>query len=81
MSGPNSEPVLIDPAVYYGHREAELAMTRLFGGFPELFYATYNKAYPLKCGYKYREGIYMFYHILNHMNLFDLGYRNQAVAL
>lgn len=81
MIGPNGEPVLIDPAVYYGHREAELAMTRLFGGFSQAFYDAYCRTYPLKPGYEFRENVYTLYHVLNHLNLFGSGYRHQAVLL
>ena len=72
---------LIDPAVYYGHREADLAMTKLFGGFDSRFYSAYNEEYPLVAGYEYRENIYKLYHVLNHLNLFGNGYYNQAVSL
>lgn len=81
MCGINSEPVIIDPAVYYGHREADLAMTKLFGGFSPDFYSSYNETYPLKEGYEYRENIYILYHVLNHLNLFGRGYYEQAVRL
>jgi len=74
-------PVLIDPAVYYGHREADLAMTKLFGGFKPEFYSAYNECYPLPEGYEYRENIYKLYHVLNHLNLFGKGYYNQAISL
>jgi len=74
-------PVLIDPAVYYGHREAELAMTRLFGGFDHQFYDAYNDQWPLKPGYKVREAVYTLYHVLNHLNLFGISYKHQAMAL
>lgn len=77
----NSNPVLIDPAVYYGHREADLAMTKLFGGFDDIFYDTYSKHKPLPQGYDYRENIYMLYHVLNHLNLFGNSYYGQAVRL
>ncbi|NWF51114.1 MAG: fructosamine kinase family protein [Ignavibacteriaceae bacterium] len=72
---------LIDPAVYYGHREADLAMTKLFGGFDKAFYESYNEAYPLEDGYAYRENIYKLYHVLNHLNLFGRGYYSQAISL
>jgi len=72
---------LIDPAVYYGHREADLAMTKLFGGFDEKFYSAYNEEYPLDDGYEYREDIYKLYHVLNHLNLFGSGHYMQAVNL
>ncbi|MFC2121821.1 fructosamine kinase family protein, partial [Bacteroidota bacterium] len=81
MCGYNSEAVLIDPAVYYGHREADLAMTKLFGGFSYDFYASYIETYPLKKEYEYRENIYLLYHVLNHLNLFGQGYYEQAVSL
>jgi len=77
----NSNPVLIDPAIYYGHREAELAMTKLFGGFDPIFYDTYSKHKPLPQGYDYRENIYMLYHVLNHLNIFGNSYYGQAVRL
>ena len=71
-------PVIFDPAVYYGDREAELAMTELFGGFPADFYSAYQSAYPLDNGYKTRKTLYNLYHILNHFNLFGGGYQSQA---
>lgn len=74
-------PVLIDPAVYYGHREAELAMTMLFGGFPMEFYDEYDKAYPLKSGWKIRIRIYKLYHLLNHLNLFGRSYLPESESI
>ena len=74
-------PVLFDPAVYYGDREADLAMTELFGGFPADFYAAYNEALPLDSGYRTRKDLYNLYHILNHFNLFGGGYANQALHM
>ena len=71
-------PVLFDPAVYYGDREADLAMTELFGGFSADFYAAYNEAWPLDAGYATRKTLYNLYHILNHLNLFGGGYLYQA---
>ncbi len=79
--GLNGEPVLIDPAVYYGHREAELAMTKLFGGFSELFYTSYDDTFPLLQGHEYRQGIYTLYHVLNHLNIFGQGYKPEAISL
>lgn len=81
LTNESGKAVLIDPAVYYGHREAELAMTNLFGGFSSSFYNAYNKTYPLKYGWEHREGIYTLYHVLNHLNLFGSGYRNHAIML
>ncbi len=74
----DGEPVIFDPAVYYGDRETDLAMTELFGGFPAAFYAAYNNAYPLDDGYRLRKTLYNLYHILNHLNLFGGGYGAQA---
>ncbi|MEK7792872.1 MAG: fructosamine kinase family protein [Pseudomonadota bacterium] len=71
-------PVLFDPAVYYGDREADIAMTELFGGFPANFYSAYRNDYPLDSGYNIRKIVYNLYHILNHLNLFGSGYLNQA---
>ena len=71
-------PVLFDPAVYYGDREADLAMTELFGGFDENFYRAYREAWPMDVGYRVRKGLYNLYHILNHFNLFGGGYGHQA---
>lgn len=68
------DPALIDPAVYYGHREADLAMTRLFGGFSPSFYEAYQQEYPLPEGWEHREDIYKLYHLMNHLNLFGRGY-------
>lgn len=70
----SGEPALIDPAVYYGHREAELAFTELFGGFPAAFYRAYQEVWPLEAGFEERREIYNLYHLLNHLNLFGEGY-------
>jgi fructosamine-3-kinase len=72
------EPVILDPATYYGDREVDLAMTELFGGFPAAFYRGYNQAFPLDEGYQQRKTIYNLYHVLNHFNLFGGGYGSQA---
>ena len=72
------EPVLLDPAVYFGDREVDIAMTELFGGFPTAFYRGYEEAYPLEDGYQQRKILYNLYHILNHFNLFGGGYGSQA---
>jgi fructosamine-3-kinase len=68
------EPVLIDPAVYVGDREADLAMSALFGGFPPSFYAAYREVYPLAPGYEDRQPLYQLYYLLCHLNLFGEGY-------
>jgi len=74
----DGEPVIFDPAVYYGDREADLAMTELFGGFGARFHAAYREAWPLDPGYRVRRDLYNLYHVLNHLNLFGGGYRAQA---
>ncbi|HEX6320411.1 MAG TPA: fructosamine kinase family protein [Burkholderiales bacterium] len=71
-------PVVFDPAVYYGDREADLAMTELFGGFPPEFYEGYNSEWPLDGGYSRRKPLYNLYHLLNHLNLFGGGYLGQV---
>jgi len=81
MVDENNSAVLIDPAVYYGHREADLGMTKLFGGFSSEFYQAYNETFPLEDGYEYRENLYKLYHVLNHLNLFGGGYYSQALSL
>lgn len=74
-------PTLYDPAVYFGDREADIAMTELFGGFGREFYAGYRAAWPLEPGYATRKTLYNLYHILNHANLFGGGYGHQAVRM
>jgi fructosamine-3-kinase len=75
------EPVIFDPAVYYGDREADLAMTRLFGGFGRAFYSAYERAWPMDPGSSERVVLYNLYHVLNHLNLFGGGYGAQAEAM
>ena len=74
----NGEPVIFDPAVYYGDREADIAMTELFGGFSEAFYAAYDAVWPRDPGYAMRRDLYNLYHLLNHFNLFAGSYAQQA---
>jgi protein-ribulosamine 3-kinase len=74
-------PVIFDPAVYHGDREADIAMTRLFGGFGPRFYAAYEHAWPLDAGAAVRGDLYNLYHVLNHLNLFGGGYRAQAESM
>ncbi len=81
MVDENGLPVLIDPAVYYGHREADLAMTKMFGGFTSDFYKAYQETYPLPDNWEYREGLYLLYHYLNHLNLFGTGYYGACIRL
>lgn len=71
-------PVIFDPAVYYGDRETDLAMTELFGGFPAEFYRAYDEAFPLAQGYEERKHLYNLYHLLNHLNIFGGGYLAQV---
>ncbi len=71
-------PVIYDPACYFGDRETDLAMTELFGGFSPAFYQAYQAAYPLDPGYASRKTLYNLYHILNHLNLFGPSYLHQA---
>ncbi len=74
----SGEPVIFDPASYYGDREVDVAMTELFGGFPAAFYEGYRATYPLAAGYAQRKTVYNLYHILNHFNLFGGSYKAQA---
>ncbi len=75
------QPVIFDPAVYYGDREADLAMTELFGGFSSHFYSAYKEVLPLDPGYSSRRDLYNLYHILNHLNLFGGSYAWQAQGM
>ncbi|HEX7079807.1 MAG TPA: fructosamine kinase family protein [Gammaproteobacteria bacterium] len=74
------EPCVFDPAAYFGDREADLAMTRLFGGFGPEFYRAYEEAWPLAEGWERRVELYNLYHLLNHFNLFGGGYRHRVEA-
>lgn len=74
------DPALIDPAAYYGHREVDLAMTELFGGYQDPFYEAYRSAWPLESGYETRRDIYNLYHLLNHLNLFGGGYAGSVAS-
>jgi fructosamine-3-kinase len=74
----DGEPVIFDPATYFGDREVDIAMTELFGGFPPIFYQGYEEVFPLNSGYEKRKPIYNLYHVLNHFNLFGGGYTSQA---
>ena len=79
--GPDGGPVLVDPAVYRGHREVDLAMTELFGGFPRAFYAAYEDSRPLVDGYEeIRRHVYQLYPLLVHVNLFGGSYVNGAAG-
>jgi protein-ribulosamine 3-kinase len=74
-------PVIFDPAVYYGDREADIAMTRLFGGFGHAFYTAYQSTWPLDPAAGTRSALYNLYHVLNHYNLFGGGYLSQAHSM
>lgn len=74
-------PVVFDPAVHFGDRECDIAMTELFGGFPAEFHAAYRQHAPLDAGYGVRRRIYRLYHVLNHVNLFGDAYLAQALDL
>lgn len=78
---PDGRPGLIDPAAYYGHREAELGMMALFGGFGQRVYDAYEEAWPLQSGWRERLDLYSLYHVLNHYNLFGGGYGAQALRI
>jgi fructosamine-3-kinase len=78
LAGDAGNPCLIDPAVYYGHREVDLSMTRLFGGFPADFYEAYREAFPLEKGWEKRTDIFNLYPLLIHVNLFGGGYIAQV---
>ena len=81
MCGSDGKAMLIDPACYVGHREADLAMTELFGGFPQSFYDTYKKAFPLQPGYEERRDLYNLYQLLNHLNLFGPTYLEPVLSI
>ena len=81
VTGPDGAAWLIDPAVYVGHAEADLAMTELFGGFSPVFYGSYREVNPTAPGYEDRRDLYNLYHLLNHLNLFGSGYYASVVRI
>ncbi len=81
MCGPEGKAMLIDPAAYIGHAEADLAMTELFGGFPEKFYDAYREANPLESGYENRRDLYNLYQLQNHLNLFGPTYLGPVLSI
>ena len=81
VTGPDGGAWLIDPAVYVGHAEADLAMTELFGGFAPAFYGAYKEVSPLLPGYADRRELYNLYHLLNHLNLFGEGYYGEVMRI
>jgi fructosamine-3-kinase len=74
-------PALIDPASYYAHREMEMGIMTMFGGFSQRFYSAYNEVYPLPSDWRERNRLYQLYHVLNHYYLFGGGYRSQALQI
>ncbi|NIO41419.1 MAG: phosphotransferase [Burkholderiales bacterium] len=76
----DGQPVLFDPAVYFGDREADIAMSQLFGSFSPAFYRAYEAVWPLDEGYRIRKQLYNLYHLLNHLNLFGQAYLGQCKA-
>ena len=74
----NGAPVIFDPAVYYGDRETDIAMTRVFGGFGKAFYDAYEESWPPQPGHRERQKLYQLYHVLNHLNLFGSAYLSRA---
>jgi protein-ribulosamine 3-kinase len=78
MTGTDGEPCLIDPAVYYGHREMDISMSKLFGGFDDKFYEAYNIEYTLALGFEERIDIHNLYPLLVHVNLFGGQYISQV---
>lgn len=79
MSDDNGQPMLIDPAVYVGCNEADIAMTELFGGFDNRFYDAYFEAMGKVPGYEDRRDLYNLYHLTNHLNLFGSAYLSSVV--
>lgn len=72
--GYNGKPYLIDPAIFYGHHEFEIAFTELFGGFPSNFYESYQEVFPLSPNYEERKALYQLFYLLVHLNLFGFSY-------
>jgi fructosamine-3-kinase len=81
ISGPNQEAYLIDPAVYYGHREIDLAMTTIFGGFSYQFYQSYEDQFPLEPGFQHRKDYFNLYPLLIHLNLFGRSYLGSILRI
>lgn len=81
MVSQNGEPILIDPAVSYSHREVDLAMSKLFGGFDRAFYDAYNESFPSEPNLEDRLDIYNLYPLLIHLNLFGSGYYSQVIHI
>ncbi len=81
INGLNGEPAIIDPAVYYGWVEAELAMTTLFGDFPNEFYENYINIGQIEPNWRDRKDIYNLYHLLNHLNIFGMSYHGRVKSI
>jgi len=81
MCNQNSEPVLIDPAIYFGHRSMDLAMTTLFGGFDKLFYESYHHHFPFPSNYREQWEVCNLYPLLIHLDLFGIGYLGQIETI
>lgn len=81
ISDEHGQPAIIDPAAQYGWAEAELGMTKLFGGFQPAFYTAYAETRPIEAGWADRLPIYNLYHLLNHLNLFGAGYHMQVIEI
>ncbi|MCI8376126.1 MAG: fructosamine kinase family protein [Lachnospiraceae bacterium] len=81
LCGPDGKAWILDPAVYVGDFEADLAMTQLFGSFPAAFYAAYDEVNPIDKGYSDRKDLYHLYHLLNHLNLFGRMYLGSVVKI
>lgn len=81
LASSQGEAVIFDPAVYYGDRETDLAMTKLFGGFDEKFYSAYKDEFPLGYGSEERIRLYQLYHLMNHLNLFGSSYYREVIEI
>lgn len=81
MTDGEGHPTLIDPAVYFGHREIEIAFTQLFGGFSSAFYEAYHAAWPLQAGWQERVDLFNLYPLTVHLNLFGTGYLPQIQSI
>lgn len=81
ICAPSGEAILIDPALYYGDREVDLATTELFGRFDSKFYAAYREAFPLEPGYEVRRDLYNLYHLMNHLNMSGLSFMTGVMDL
>jgi len=81
MAGPGGRAAIFDPACYFGHRESDIAMTMLFGGFPNDFYANYNEAFPMESGWRQRADVFNLYPLLVHVNLFGHSYVSKVIDI